>query len=88
MPAVTVPFSRKTVLRPATAANVTPARGPSSVLATVPSGKVTGVMSRAKKPAAMAASVRFWLDTPHSSWRSREMPRRVATFSAVCPIER
>jgi len=34
---------------------------------TVPSGVVIGVISRAKKPSAMAFSARFWLLTPHSS---------------------
>ncbi len=88
LPAVTVPCSRNTGFRVDTFSSVTPGRGPSSVLTTVPSGVVMGVISRAKKPSAMAFSARFWLVTPHSSWRSREMPRRPATFSAVWPIAR
>ena len=88
LPAVMVPFSRKTGLRACTPSSVTPGRGPSSLLTTVPSARVTGAISRSKKPSAMAFSARFWLVTPHSSCRSREMPRSVATFSAVCPIER
>ena len=48
-----------------TPSSVTPARGPSSVLTTVPSGVVIGVISRSKKPSAMAFSARFWLrDAP------------------------
>ena len=59
LPAVTVPFSRNTVRSPETPSSVTPGRGPSSVETTVPSGVVTGVISRAKKPSAMAFSARF-----------------------------
>ena len=88
LPAVMVPFSRKTGCSCETPSSVTPARGPSSLLTTVPSASVTGAISRSKNPSAMAFSARFWLVTPHSSWRSREMPRRVATFSAVWPMER
>ena len=88
LPAVTVPFSRNTGLSPCTASSVAPARGPSSRATTDPSARVTGRISRAKNPSAMAFSARFWLLTPHSSWRWRETPREVATFSAVCPIAR
>jgi hypothetical protein len=38
----------------------------------VPSGSVTGVISRAKKPLLIAASARFCDSTPHSSWRARD----------------
>jgi hypothetical protein len=65
---------------------VTPGRGPSSVLTTVPSGVVTGVISFAQKPSAIAFSARFWLRTPNSSSSSRVRPRSLATFSAVWPI--
>ena len=88
LPAVTVPSARKTGWSVDTFSSVTPARGPSSVLTTVPSGKLIGAISRSKKPSAMACSALFWLCTPHSSWRSRETPRSVATFSAVWPIDR
>ncbi|SKY88555.1 Uncharacterised protein [Mycobacteroides abscessus subsp. abscessus] len=63
-----------------------PARGPSSLATTVPSASVTGVISRSKKPSAMAFSARFWLRTPQWSWSSRLMPVCSATFSAVWPI--
>jgi hypothetical protein len=69
-----------------TPSSVTPARGPSSRDTTVPSGVVTGVISRSKKPLAMAFSARFCERTPNSSWSSRVMPRDVARFSAVWPI--
>ena len=88
LPAVIVPFSRNTGLSACTPSRVTPARGPSSVATTVPSGMVTGRISRAKNPFAIAFSARFWLRTPHSSCRCRETPRRVATFSAVWPMAR
>ena len=87
LPAVTVPSSRKTGLSWETPSRVVPGRGPSSVLTTVPSGSVTGAISRAKKPWAMACSARFWERTPKASWSARGIPRRVATFSAVWPIE-
>jgi hypothetical protein len=65
---------------------VVPARGPSSRLTTVPSGRVTGVISRSKKPLAIAFSARFCERTPNSSCSAREIPRDVARFSAVWPI--
>jgi hypothetical protein len=65
---------------------VTPARGPSSFSTTVPSGNVTGVISRAKKPSAIAFSALFCDRTPNASMSSRETPENSATFSAVCPI--
>ena len=46
LPAVTTPSGRKTGLSCETASKVTPARGPSSADTTVPSGVVTGVISR------------------------------------------
>ena len=86
LPAVTTPSGRKTGFSPETPSRVTPARGPSSALTTVPSGVVTGVISRAQKPSALAFSARFCERTPNSSSSRRVRPRRVATFSAVWPI--
>ncbi|CNH79200.1 Uncharacterised protein [Mycobacterium tuberculosis] len=63
-----------------------PARGPSSLLTVLPSGSVTGVISRSKNPLLIASSARFWLRTPQWSWSSRLMPVMMATFSAVWPI--
>src|SRR5664280_46376 len=85
--AVTVPSGRNTGLRPARASIVVPARGVSSWLTSVPSGVVTGVISRAKKPSAMERSALFWLRQANSSCSSRVRPCSWATFSAVCPIE-
>ena len=86
LPAVTVPCSRNTGFSPETPSRVTPGRGPSSRLTTVPSGVVTGMISRSKKPSAMAFSARFCDRTPNSSCSRRLMPREVARFSAVWPI--
>ena len=86
LPAVTVPSGRNTGFSAATFSSVVPGRGPSSALTTVPSGSVTGVMSRCQNPLASAFSARFCDRTPNSSWSARVMPRSWATFSAVWPI--
>lgn len=52
----------------------------------MPSGVVTGVISRAQKPFLMASSARFCERTPNSSMSWRVTPLRRARFSAVCPI--
>ena len=59
LPAVTRPSGRNTGFRPDSASSVVPARGPSSLLTTVPSGVVTGVISRSQKPLSIAFSARF-----------------------------
>ena len=84
--AVIRPSGRNTGLRPATPSLVTPARGPSSAETTVPSGVVTGVISRDQKPLAMAFSARFCERTPKSSISSRLTSLSRARFSAVWPI--
>ncbi|CAM5604359.1 hypothetical protein SALBM311S_08310 [Streptomyces alboniger] len=81
-----MPSGRKTGLRPWTPSRVTPARGPSSLETTVPSGRVTGVISRSQKPFLMASSARFWERTPNSSMSWRVTPFERARFSAVWPI--
>ena len=86
LPAVTRPSGRKTGLRAEMPSIVVPARGPSSVLTTVPSGVVTGVISRSQKPSSMACSARFWLRTANSSMSCRETSLSRARFSAVCPM--
>ena len=52
----------------------------------LPSGSVTGVISRGQNPSAMAFSARFCERTPNSSCSARRDARRPATFSAVSPI--
>ncbi len=86
LPAVTRPSGLKAGFSWDTASNVTPARGPSSVDTTVPSGIVTGVMSISKNPRLIASSALFWLITPYSSIASRLTPLSSATFSAVWPM--
>ncbi len=65
--AVTVPLGRNTGLSSLIFSYEVPGRGPSSVLTVVPSGRVTGVISRSKNPLLMASSARFWLRTPQWS---------------------
>ncbi len=86
LPAVTVPFGRKTGCSAATFSIVVPGRGPSSAATTVSSGIVTGVISRCQKPLTRAFSARFCDRTPNSSCSSRLIPRSSARFSAVWPI--
>jgi hypothetical protein len=86
LPAVTRPSGRNTGLSPEMPSSVVPARGPSSVLTTVPSGVVTGVISRSQKPSAIARSARFWLRTANSSISWRETSLISARFSAVWPM--
>ena len=86
LPAVARPSGRKTGLSCDSASTVVPARGPSSLLTTVPSGAVTGVISRAQKPLLIASSARFWLRAANSSISCRETSLSSARFSAVWPI--
>ena len=57
LPAVTEPSGRKAGRSWPSPSRVVSGRGPSSVLITVPSGRVTGVMSRSKNPEAIARAV-------------------------------
>ena len=58
LPAVTVPSGRNTGFSSDSFSTVVPARGPSSLLTTVPSGFVTAVISISKKPRSWAATAR------------------------------
>ena len=92
LPAVTEPPSFAKAGRSlARASGVVSARGCSSRATTIGSpffwGIVTGTSWSSKRPASTAAAVRRWLSRANASWRSREMPQRSATFSAVSPIE-
>ena len=86
LPAVTVPPSRKTGLRLASPSSVVPGRGPSSLVTTVPSGEVTGMISRSKKPFSCDATARVCERRANSSISSRLTFSNSATFSAVCPM--
>ena len=87
LPAVTSPSGRNTGFSVASFSTVVPARGPSSLLTTVPSGVVTGVISRSKKPLRLRgdrALLRLHRELVHLLARST--PSISRTFSAVWPI--
>ena len=86
LPAVTVPSGLNTGFSPASTSTVVPARGPSSRSTRVPSGSVTGTISRSKCPESRAATARCCEVAAHSSCASRDTRQRSATFSAVTPI--
>ena len=67
LPAVIRPSGRKTGLSCASFSSVVSGRGPSSFDTTVPSGRVTGVISRSKNPFSTLATARFCDSTPNSS---------------------
>lgn len=74
LPAVTRTSDRNAGLRAATPSIVTPRRGPSSLVTTVPSGRVTGVLSSAQKPQAIAFSARCCERTANSSISTHLVP--------------
>ncbi|CAB4886692.1 unannotated protein [freshwater metagenome] len=86
LPAVIWPSGRKTGLSAASASTVVPARGPSSRLTTVPSGIVTGEISRSKKPFSMWATASCCERAANASISSRVTPSCSRTFSAVWPM--
>ena len=86
LPAVISPSGRNTGLSPDRPSTVVPARGPSSVDTTVPSGRVIGTISSSKKPRSMAATARFCELAAHSSISRRVTPSTSRTFSAVWPM--
>ena len=86
LPAVTSPSGRNTGLSVSNFSTVVPARGPSSLLTTVPSASVTGVISRSKKPFACASTARSCERAANSSISWRVTPSTSRTFSAVKPI--
>jgi len=59
-PAVTLPSGRKAGWSVASFSTVVPGRGPSSLDTTVPSGRVTGVISRSKNPFSWEFTARSW----------------------------
>ena len=86
LPAVTVPPGLNAGSSWASFSSVVPGRGPSSFSTSVPSGSVTGVISRSKKPFFCASTARSCESLANSSMRSRVTPYFSATFSAVSPI--
>ena len=81
--AVTWPSGRNTGLSDASFSSVVPARGPSSLLITVPSGSVIGVISRSKNPFSLLCTERSWLRLANASMSARATPSCCTTFSAV-----
>ncbi len=86
LPAVMVPPSRNTGFSAARPSIVVPSRGPSSLVTTVPSSRVTGMISRSKNPFFCDSTARFWLRAANSSISWRVTFSYSATFSAVWPI--
>ena len=86
LPAVTVPSGRNTGLSCDELLDRGAGRGPSSLVTTVPSGVVTGVISRSKKPFSCDATARCCESAANSSISSRVTFSYSATFSAVWPI--
>ncbi len=71
LPAVTLPSGRKAGFSSASFSTVVSGRGPSSLETAVPSGSVTGMISRSKKPFACDLTARCWESAPNSSISSR-----------------
>ena len=86
LPAVTVPPSRNTGFRLDRPSSVVPGRGPSSLVTTVPSGRVTGMISRSKNPFSWDSTARVCERSANSSISSRVTFSYSATFSAVWPM--
>ncbi len=86
LPAVTVPPSRKTGFSWDSPSSVVLGRGPSSLVTTVPSGSVTGMISRSKKPFSCDSTARVCDSSANSSISSRPTFSYSATFSAVWPM--
>ena len=90
LPAVTEPPSRKGVFN-AASLSIVVWRGCSSVSTTTGSplrcGMVTGVISFAIRPDAMAAAARSCERKAKASWPARETLKSSATFSAVSGME-
>ena len=83
--AVTTPSGLKDGARAAIFSRLTGTRTPSSVANTVPSGRVTGTISRANRPSAMARPAFSWLAAENSSSSSRLRPHFSAISSADSP---
>ena len=90
LPAVTVPSGFTIGFSLLSASRVVSGRGCSSqvtVTAPLRCGTVTGTISSASRPSAMAAPARCWLRTANASWSARATLHSAATFSAVSAIE-
>ena len=86
LPAVTSPSGRNTGFSSASFSTVVPSRGPSSFDTTVPSGNVTGMISRSKKPFFCDSTASCCERAANSSISCRPTFSASRTFSAVCPM--
>ena len=87
LPAVTFPSSRKAGFSSASFSSVELARGPSSRATSVPSGSLTGTISRSKNPLSCEATASSCERCAYLSMSARLTSHLSATFSAVRPIE-
>ena len=86
LPAVTLPSSRNAGFSSDSFSSVELARGPSSLATTVPSGSVTGTISRSKNPDSCDATASSCERCAYLSMSARLTSHLSATFSAVTPI--
>ena len=86
LPAVISPSGRNTGFSSASFSAVVPSRGPSSLVTTVPSGSVTGVISRSKNPFFCDSTARCCDSAANSSISLRLTFSARRTFSAVWPM--
>ncbi len=86
LPAVTSPSGRNAGLSSSSFSTVVPARGPSSTRTSVPSARVSGLISISKNPFSCDATALCWDRAANSSisWRLTFSSSR--TFSAVWPM--
>ena len=62
------------------------ARGPSSLATSVPSGSLTGTISRSKKPSSCDCTASSWERCAYLSMSARLTSYCLATLTAVRPI--
>ena len=84
---MTLPSGRKAGSSCESFSSVELARGPSSLATSVPSGRVTGTISRSKKPSSCDLTASSWERWAYLSMSARLTSYLSATFSAVSPIE-
>ena len=83
---MTLPPSRKAGSSEASFSSVELARGPSSLATSLPSGSLTGTISRSKKPSSCDCTASSWERWAYLSMSERLTSYFSATFSAVSPI--
>ena len=90
LPAVTVPPSRLnaggSLARPSTLTSARTCSSRVKACVSFLTRTSTGTIWSSKRPSSWAAAARRCDSTANWSWRSREMPWRSETFSAVMPM--